>query len=720
MEREQIMKKINKIAFMLLLILLGYTAMFSIKAEAASENSGKCGKNLKWIFNGSTGTLTISGTGDIFDYSVDTEADSGEASGKEPGWYKKKVKKIIIKEGATRIGSWAFAALGEMESISIPQSMTSVGKGAFEGDISLERIEFPDNVTEIAPDALGECWGLKELVIGKGYSDWKLKLPDYHSELGSIIISKENSNYQVIDGLVITKEGTEVICSVKTIEKLIIPDGVKIIEADAFNYCEDLKSIILPDGLTNIMDRAFCNCSSLESISIPDSVTDIGTGVFQGCSALQELRLGSGLKEWETVSAFEGCNRLNNIIVSDKNESFISTGGILATKDGKRILFIAQEADKVILPEGLKVIGKNLFQGRNQLKSVSIPESVEWIEAEAFKNCSCLEKITLPDNIKGIDSYAFYGCKSLKAIMLPDSVTSLGVEVFSSCEGLETIGLSDKLKEIPMNTFLGCKSLTSITVPDQVTSIGKAAFANCEGLEEIVLPDNLDAISASTFYGCTALKAIKLPEALKSIGEDAFRGCGLKSIVIPDSVTLLDSEAFMDCNHLEEVILSKKIKSVKAYVFYNCSALSKVEIKNGTKYIGYYAFVGCSSLKEIILPSTVTSIKNSFSGDTQLIFTEGISKSITNISSIEINSGKVLVEWNPIKEASGYQLMYSTKSNFNNAVTKIVKNANVFEKSFSLKTDKNKLYYIKIRAYQVINGKTVYGKWGEGGAFRIS
>lgn len=103
-------------------------------------------------------------------------------------------------------------------------------------------------------------------------------------------------------------------------------------------------------------------------------------------------------------------------------------------------------------------IGRQAFAFNEELRSVSIPKTVEKIDYGAFAHCENLEKVVLSRGLKTIDWNVFEGCTALRTIMLPDGVTRIGNKAFYRCSALE-----------------------SIYIPASVTHIGEDAFSECGG-----------------------------------------------------------------------------------------------------------------------------------------------------------------------------------------------------------------------------------------------
>ena len=140
------------------------------------------------------------------------------------------------------------------------------------------------------------------------------------------------------------------------------------------------------------------------------------------------------------------------------------------------------------------------------ITSVTLPNTISYINEYAFYNCSNLQEITIPDNVCFLGSYAFGYCTGLTSITLPNSVTELGWNTFYCCTGLTSVELSSSLYELP-GTFFGCTGLTSVEIPASVEYLDET-FKNCSNLTSVVIPSTLDGLGSNSFYGCDKLMTI--------------------------------------------------------------------------------------------------------------------------------------------------------------------------------------------------------------------
>lgn len=211
--------------------------------EQTKITSGNCGpkgseSGVTWSLD-DAGTLTISGTGNMENY---------EAS--RVPWYdkKKEIKSVVINDGVTSIGDYAFENCTNLTSVTIPESVTSIGAYAF-GITNLTFIIIPNSVTSIGDLAFVSCQRLKYINI-----------PNKVTSIGNYTFE-----------------------SCTSLSSITIPEGVTSIGEAAFMNCNGLTSIIIPNSVTSIGKYAFKNCTSLTSVTIPGSFTSNGNQAFDNC-----------------------------------------------------------------------------------------------------------------------------------------------------------------------------------------------------------------------------------------------------------------------------------------------------------------------------------------------------------------------------------------------------------------------------------------------------
>ena len=192
----------------------------------------------------------------------------------------------------------------------------------------------------------------------------------------------------------------------------------------------------------------------------------------------------------------------------------------------------------------LEIQGNTLVKGVDRPRVV-IPEGVEIIGESAFLGYSGLTSVEFPSTLTSIGDYAFTSCTGLTSVTLPEGLTSIKYEAFKYCKRLTGVVLPSTLTSIEAGAFKGCTRLAGVTLPEGLTSIKWSVFSHCRKLTSVVLPSTLTSIGDEAFCGCTRLTSVEFPSTLTSIGDGAFMGCARLSIIVPPCQ--VNPNAFIGC-----------------------------------------------------------------------------------------------------------------------------------------------------------------------------
>ena len=201
-----------------------------VAAQSYYVAGGQCGDDLTWTLD-SSGTLTISGTGPMYNYSLwdnpwcdITLRSSGIST---------RVVNAVVSSGVTALGERALADCGSMVSVSLPETLLTVGESCFMSSDALRSITIPNSVRSIGLGAFTACKNLSRVTLGRG----------------------------------LQRIGGQAFRECSSLSSIVIPDGVKKIEYLTFSDCANLMEITIPRTVTVIENHAFANCNILSRVT---------------------------------------------------------------------------------------------------------------------------------------------------------------------------------------------------------------------------------------------------------------------------------------------------------------------------------------------------------------------------------------------------------------------------------------------------------------------
>ena len=201
-----------------------------VAAQSYYVAGGQCGDDLTWTLD-SSGTLTISGTGPMYNYSLwdnpwcDIALRSSGIS--------TRVVNAVVSSGVTALGERALADCGSMVSVSLPETLLTVGESCFMSSDALRSITIPNSVRSIGLGAFTACKNLLRVTLGRG----------------------------------LQRIGGQAFRECSSLSSIVIPDGVKKIEYLTFSDCANLMEITIPHTVTVIENHAFANCNILSRVT---------------------------------------------------------------------------------------------------------------------------------------------------------------------------------------------------------------------------------------------------------------------------------------------------------------------------------------------------------------------------------------------------------------------------------------------------------------------
>lgn len=478
-----------------------------------------------------------------------------------------------------------------------------------------------------------------------------------------------------------------------------------------YDYRDEIRTVVIEDGATSIGRAAFSGYKNLKTVKLPSTLKIIESDVFDGCTALSDIKLPKGLTQIGS-HAFYKCISLTQLVIPDTVTNLGDMGWGLSTFDGSGLV------------------------------SVAIPASVNKMAGYCFVNCPNLTSVTINGNNLEIPYQAFANCKKLTTVKIGSGVTGMWSSAFWGCSSLRNLTLGKNLKFIKDSAFKYCTSLRTVTIPDKVTSMDDYVFEGCTSLETATVGLSMTEFGSDEFRDCSSLKTVKFcGEAPKFDGNENFAGCGNLTVYYPGSSKTWDRSNMTShgavrvdwkswtptIDHYTPVMKSVAASSKGVAVTWN-------QLKGAAGYevwrsVGNGKF---EKVKTITSGSTTgwtdTKVTNGKRYSYRIYGTNG--KIVSNISGTKYlyylaqntealskyGSG-IKVKWRSNTAATGYVIEYSTRSSFS-AVKKYIVTG--YKSTGKIIYPRSGLkYYVRVRTYKKVDGKTFYSAWSSAKAISI-
>ncbi|WP_308617614.1 leucine-rich repeat protein [uncultured Eubacterium sp.] len=495
------------------------------------------------------------------------------------------------------IGNYAFANCKNLTSINLPKVLKTIGEGAFYSS-SLKSVDVPQSVASIGKAAFTDCLSL-----------WKVKINNPQT---NIYFEGKNSANNAIGfdskgNRITLKSGSRV-----QTECFVIIDAP--VESKGFDYAEKTSLIFMGD----------------------DSNADVSGYVDYTYRIKWQY-----FADTKTLYVEHGYDMKDAYVLHPNNK------GTFYTTDGRNLQDLNLQIDTLYLCSGVinpdysfeainpKYIRfsptvKNVggFQNCGRLEVLTIPQTVQYISTNAFKNCRSLKKISL-GGVKCVSNRAFENCTSLKEIDY-GNVTSIDERAFYYCSGIEEINIPSTVTEISHNAFYNCVGVKKIIINGE-KRIGSQVFVNMPFCTSITLNRNYsDDLSLSAWsdafynigFSTTGIELVvgdDVTEPDFSALTDTF-GNKLKisSIYFGKNCAFKEVPRLPEMTYVEKITISPENKNMYVYegnvyygktlVFANPNTYRPI-IKDGTTVISSMAFKN-SKVIQVVLPDSVTEIDN--------------------------------------------------------------------------------------------------------------
>ena len=547
--------------------------------------------------------------GRLFTYTAGTDEDGNQTFALEGGALKGET--VVVKDGKAGItlkdgsGAYGFEVIPNKTPFSVDATFTQNGS----------YIDF----TWEAKNANGACVFHYDIFNSKD----EPVLSGHTTETGLHFQPNADDTYRFyLSAMDQDLDISEYI--VKTVPfadhpELVIENGV------VTGYKGTDSAVVVPASfngvpITGIGANAFANVKTLERIELPVTIEEVSPNAFTGCSA--KIFCDRASLTAQTLSGQRQVFYDN----SDVNGDFALLY-MMVNNESTLALYSYSGTDKsVTIPDHVQYIYNNAFKDNRTMTAVTIPANVTGIGTNAFSGCIRLADVSFESGSKltAVGANAFFGCGALKTLTLPAGLTTIGDGAFADCSALEKLVLESKaISSIGQNAFFNCHAdiycqnldADNVTL-ETVTKLVRNFYYE---QDELTLGLRFEEDGAGerglVLYSCTGMgPKLEIPAMVKTIAADTFKGnkwLNEVSVASGSKLMGIGDNAFQDCIKLSKLDLTKAaaLEDIGDYAFDNCSGLTVNQtLPDSVKHIGTRAFCNCTGLDSITIPDDIETI----------------------------------------------------------------------------------------------------------------
>ncbi len=484
------------------------------------------------------------------------------------------------------------------------------------------------------------------------------------------------------------------------VTKIVLPDTVKTIGEDAFYDCKKMTSINLPPSLETLEGYAFASCVSLKNITIPSKLTALGEDPFFNCTSLMD------------------------IYVYESNPNFKGVDGVLYNKAGNRLISYPRGREgKVVVPSTVTEIEVGAFAYCNKLKNVILSDKISKLPMYTFYYCSSLETVVIGNEVTEIEAGAFYECNSLKNVYFKctkQQWESIAIGEYNTCLTAATVHYDfvDVYEKAPAKPYKAANVVSGVHVYwNSVSDVQKYGLWRSETGENgtykwIANPTTNHFTDKNVVSGKKYYYKVTVMNPFTDTHSNKSEAIGITYVATPDITARFNKAAGISIGW-------NKVEGATGYAIYRktyggTDAWKRVATVSGNKTLSWMDSLVRNN-NGFVYKYTVRALAESDMKTLSGCRSEG--RTMVRLTSRDLSLAQkasgtaVKCKWSTTLEATGYEVRFMEG-------TKVYKTFTIGNYKTGIKTftglAKGKTYKIQVRSYKKVSGVgTFYSAWSE-------
>ena len=575
--------------------------------------SGKCGKNVTFSYNRKTKTLTLSGSGAMYDGKYYQDEDCYYYVSETPfndspyRFIISDMEHLVVGDKITSIGASGFQNCSSLKTVKLGKNVRTIGEYAFAGCRNLKKFRPSTNLSRIGSYAFWECQELKDFSIGKVVKSIGEGAFSECESLRKLSVHKSNPYFSNRDNMLLNKSQSKLVSacfgsnktcniygSVKKIDNTILEDtSVKRFSVSKNNAMYASKNGLLYSKNRKTLKKCPAKMSGV--VNIDNTATSIDAFAFTTCNRITQINIGKNIKKIDFSAGAFSAKKLKKIKISNKNKSYYEANGSIVEKASNKLFFCYKiNGNSYTIPDSVKQIGNKAFRAQKKLKHLILSDNITKLNADSFDIADGseeiprvkLESIHFGKRYTYSDNTYFPYFTSLKKVTVSEDNPN-----YRSIDGVLYNKDMTKLVIFP-------RTLKSYTIPESVTSIVEDAISDSD-LINLTISDTLTDITDLLSY---TLKSIH-------IGKNVNK---LHHSYTPDLKSISVSEENNTFKAVDNMLYSK---DGSKFIWCPAQTKGKVVLENGVTEIAEDAFDDCENITDIVIPDTVSKVDDNAFGD---------------------------------------------------------------------------------------------------------